>query len=158
MSLETLIRGERELRTVRELIDRMAQTQGDAAFLISPETGRVMTFAGLQEQSRAISARLRQAGLERGDKVAFLLDNGLFTAQLFLGTMYSGLVSVPLNVRAGISQLSFCLEHCDAKVVFVGTEHSALIQEVTAGVRRKVRVISTGLDGPTPWGGAGNAT
>ena len=88
--MDTFVTEKCEIGTVRELIDRMASTQGEAAFLISPETGRVLTFAGLQEQSRAISARLRQAGLERGDKVAFLLDNGLFTVQLFLGTMYGG--------------------------------------------------------------------
>src|SRR5208337_257235 len=140
MSLETLIRGERELRTVRELIDRMAGTQGGAAFLISPETGRVLTFAGLQVQSRAISARLRQAGLKQGDKVAFLLDNGLFTVQLFLGTMYGGLVSVPLNVRAGVSQLAYTLDHCDAKVVFVEDQYNPLVQEALAGARRAVQV------------------
>ncbi len=74
-----------EITTIRELIDRMAVTNPEVTFLISPETGRVLTFLGLQEQSRLLSAQLRQAGLERGDKVAFLLDNGLFTAQLFLG-------------------------------------------------------------------------
>ena len=82
-----------------------------------------MTYAGLQEKCRAISTRLRQAGLKRGDKIAFLMDNGLFTAQLFLGTMYAGLVSVPLNVRGGVSQLSYMLDHCDAKVVFVSNEY-----------------------------------
>lgn len=99
-----------DVMTIRELIDRMALAQGEAPFLISPETSQVLTFAGLQAQSRAISARLRQAGLERGDKVAFLLDNGLFTAQLFLGTMYGGLVSVPMNVHAGVTQLAYMLD------------------------------------------------
>ncbi|MFZ0887838.1 MAG: amino acid adenylation domain-containing protein [Candidatus Binataceae bacterium] len=144
--METLVKGEPEIRTVRELIDRMARTQGGAAFLISPETGRVLTFAGLQEQSRAISARLRQAGLKRGDKVAFLLDNGLFTAQLFLGTLYGGLVSVPLNVRAGVSQLAYTLDHCDAKVVFVEDQYNALAHEALAGVSRAVQVIPADVD------------
>ncbi len=144
--METLTTGECEIRTVRELIDRMAKTQGEAAFLISPDTGRVLTFTGLQEQSRAISTRLRQAGLERGDKVAFMLDNGLFTAQLFLGTMYGGRVSVPLNVRAGVSQLAYTLDHCDAKVVFVEDQYAALAQEVLAGVSRTVQVIPADVD------------
>ena len=108
-----------EINTVRDLIDRMAATRPDLAFLISPETGRVLTFKGLREQVHHLCGRFQQMGLERGDKVAFLMDNGLFTAQLFLGTMYGGFVSVPLNVRAGVSQLSYTLDHCDAKVVFV---------------------------------------
>ena len=75
-------------------------------------------------------------GLEHGDKIAFLMDNGLFTAQLFLGAMYGGFVSVPLNVRAGVSQLSYMLDHCDAKVVFVGSQYNALIKEVMADVQQ----------------------
>jgi amino acid adenylation domain-containing protein len=74
------------------------------------------------------------------------MDNGLFTVQLFLGAMYGGFVSVPLNVRAGVSQLSYVLDHCDAKVVFVGAEYAALIAEVMAQVRRTVRVIPADID------------
>jgi acyl-CoA synthetase (AMP-forming)/AMP-acid ligase II len=92
-----------EINTVRELVDRRANTQPDLPFLISPETGRVLTFKGLQEQAHHLSRRFRQMGLEFGDKVAFLMDNGLFTAQLFLGAMYGGFVSVPLSVRRRIS-------------------------------------------------------
>ena len=136
-----------EVTTIRELIDGMAQTQAEAPFLISPETGRVLTFRGLQEQASALANRLGQLGLERGDKVAFLMDNGLFSAQLFLGTMYGSFVSVPLNVRAGVDQLSYMLDHCDAKVAFVGNEYETLITEVMAQVRRPVQVIPADVDG-----------
>jgi amino acid adenylation domain-containing protein len=133
-------------QTIRDLIDHRANTQPDVTFLISPETGRILTFRGLQEQSRFVSIQLQQLRLEPGDKVAFLMDNGLFTAQLFLGTMYGGFVSVPLNVRAGVSQLSYTLDHCDAKVVFVQEKYAGLIKEVLVGVRRAVRVIPAEVD------------
>jgi amino acid adenylation domain-containing protein len=130
-----------EVTTIRELIDRAAEARPDDPFLMSPETGEVLSFLGLKEQSAVLSTQLLRWGLERSDKVAFLMDNGLFTAQLFLGVMYGGLVSVPLNVRAGASQLSYMVEHCDAKVVFVDEEHAALMTEVMTQVRRPVRVI-----------------
>jgi amino acid adenylation domain-containing protein len=85
-------------------------------------------------------------GLEHGDKIAFLMDNGLFTAQLFLGTMYGGFVSVPLNVRAGVSQLSYMLDHCDAKVVFVGSQYASLIKEAMANVTRPIDVVDADID------------
>ena len=135
-----------DVTSVRDLIDRMAGTQPDLAFLISPETGRVLTFKGLQDQARHLFGRFRQMGLEHGDKIAFLMDNGLFTAQLFLGAMYGGFVSVPLNVRAGLSQLSYMLDHCDAKVVFVGSKYDTLIKEAMAHVRRPIKVISADID------------
>lgn len=136
-----------EVNTIRDLIDRMAGTQPDDAFLISPETGRVLTFQGLQEQAHRLHSRFRQMGMDYGDKIALLMDNGLFTAQLFLGAMYGGFVSVPLNVRAGVSQLSYTLDHCDAKIVFVGSQYDALIREVLAHVRRPVEVVPADLDG-----------
>ena len=136
-----------EVTTIRELIDRMAEAQPEATFLVSPDTGQVVTFLGLKEQSEILFPRLQQWGLDRGDKVAFLMDNGLFAAQLFLGVMYGGLVSVPLNVRAGVSQLSYMVEHCDAKVLFVGDEYESLATEVMAQVRRPVRVIRSDVDG-----------
>ena len=135
------------IETVRELIDWKASTQSDAAFLISPETGLVSSFKDLQDRVRHLGGRFQELGLERGDKIAFLMDNGLFTAQLFLGAMYGGFVSVPLNPRAGVSQLSYMLDHCDAKVAFVSSRYTALIKEAMISFRRPIAVISAEPDG-----------
>jgi amino acid adenylation domain-containing protein len=126
---------------VRGLIDQQAEAYPDTAFLISPETGRRVTYKELQEHSRHLYGRFRQLGLEPGDKVAFLLDNDLSTAELFLGAMYGGFVSVPLNVRAGTSQLAYTVDHCDAKVVYVGRQYEGLMREVMSHVRRPVRLV-----------------
>jgi acyl-CoA synthetase (AMP-forming)/AMP-acid ligase II len=126
-----------EIRTLRELIDQRSAERGDGSFLVSPETGRNLTFAGLQTQSRLLDAQLRELGLQPGDKVAFLMDNGVFTAQLFLGVMYGGFVAVPLNVRAGVSQLAYTLAHCEARVVFAEAQYDALLRPTsTARLRR----------------------
>jgi acyl-CoA synthetase (AMP-forming)/AMP-acid ligase II len=85
----------RPIRNIRQAIDRMADAASDEIFLISPDAGRSLTYAEFREQCRAIEAALRGAGLQPGDKVALLLDNGLFTVQAFLGTIYAGLVAVP---------------------------------------------------------------
>jgi amino acid adenylation domain-containing protein len=139
-----------DIKTIRELIDRMAQAVPESTFLISPKTGKAITFHGLQKHSRFLSSELIRAGLTTGDKIAFLLDNGLFAAQLFLGAMYGGFVAVPLNVRAGVSQLSYTLDHCDAEVVYVSEEYSALINEVMGNVSRNVRVILANVDEGPP--------
>src|SRR3984957_2382218 len=118
------------ITTIRELIEQRARVAPEASFLINAETGRSLTCRELDQQSILLANLLREAGLERGDKVAFLMDNGLFTAQLFLGAMYGGFVVVPLNVRGGVSQLSYTLDHCDAKIVFVGGGYDALIKEI----------------------------
>jgi amino acid adenylation domain-containing protein len=135
------------IRTIRDLIDYRARSQPEAVFLLSPETGNTVTFQGLREKSHLVSSQLRQVGLVPGDKVSFLMDNGLFTAQLFLGTIYGGFVAVPLNVRAGVAQLSYALDHCDARVIFVEEQYRALLDEVMAGIKRKIEVVIADVDG-----------
>ena len=81
---------ENGIGTIRELIDHRAATHSEDAFLIGPETGRILTFGDCRNNPVSSLASFRQRGLERGDKIAFLLDNGLFTAQLFLGAMSGG--------------------------------------------------------------------
>jgi amino acid adenylation domain-containing protein len=144
--MENYVGMEQGIETVRDALDQMAARRGEAIFLISPETGRTLTFRRFRDEARAVSLLLRRAGLEQGDKVAFLMDNGLFTVQLFLGTMYGGLVSVPLNVRAGVEQLAYTLNHCDARVVFVEEQYTALAQEILAGVNRPVQLIRANVD------------
>ncbi len=135
-----------EAATIVELIDGMAQTQPQAPFLISPDIPDVVTSGTLQEHSQQIAAGLQRAGLKPGDKIAFLLDNGLFTAQLFLGSMYGGFVAVPLNVRAGVSQLGYTLDHSDANILFVGDPYTELAEGAMAGIKRAIRVIPADAD------------
>jgi amino acid adenylation domain-containing protein len=135
-----------DIRTLRDLIDHAAETHPDAPFLISPETGLTLTFMQLREEVRHLCARFHEMGLKLGDKVAFLMDNGLFTVQLFLGTMYGGFVAVPLNVRAGPSQLSKSLENSDAKLVFVSQQYDSLIKGVLGLVGSPVEVVPADSD------------
>ena len=140
----------KEIRTIREAVDAAAVSQPAAAFLLSAETGSEISTLELKQNCILLSAMLRQAGLAHGDKVAFLMDNGLLTVQLFLGSMYGGLVAVPLNVRAGVMQLAYMLDHCDAKVIFTEEQYAGLLSEALTDVRRDIRVITANVDGPIP--------
>jgi acyl-CoA synthetase (AMP-forming)/AMP-acid ligase II len=137
---------QQEITTVRGLIDHMAESRGGETCLIAPETKRQLTFAGLQQRAIEIARQLRGLGLSQGEKIAFMLDNGLFTAELVLGSMYGGLVPVPLNVGAGPSQLEYLLGHCDALVVFVSDEYSALLQSALGHLERRITVIAAHPD------------
>ena len=142
--------------TVRSVIDQMADVRPTGVFLCSPETQLTWSYQELRRQSRALSHRLLDLGLNTGDKVAFMMDNGLFTAGLFLGAMYGGFVPVPLNVKAGRSQLAYMLEHSDAKVVFVSDEYQRAIEESRADVVHDMIVIRADLDRGPHWEDSGS--
>jgi acyl-CoA synthetase (AMP-forming)/AMP-acid ligase II len=139
-----------DIKTVRDLMDYWAEAEPDRLFLISPETGRTLTFKALQQQARLSCGQFCDMGLTRGDKIAFLMDNGLFTAQLLLATMYGGFVTVPLNARAGATQLSYTLAHCDAKLVFAGLQYGTVIKDALTQVDRPVEIVFASEDAGAP--------
>jgi amino acid adenylation domain-containing protein len=130
-----------QMRNLRKVVDAMAEESPEKEFLISAETGSSVSFHTMRQEFILIFRMLREAGLGPGDKIAFLMENGLLTAKLFLGAMYGGFVAVPLNVRAGATQLSYMLDHCDAKIVFVDEQQTQLLRESLAGVHRDISVI-----------------
>jgi acyl-CoA synthetase (AMP-forming)/AMP-acid ligase II/acyl carrier protein len=136
---------EPQATTVRALIDRMAEARTGETFLISPETKRSVTFDELRQHAIELAHRLLGLGLVKGDKVALLLDNGTFTAELTLGSMYAGCVPVPINVIAGQSHVANALENSRAKVVFVSVEYRDLVH-VSAKAGRQIIVIPADPD------------
>ena len=142
------------LDTMRGVIDQMADQHGESVFLFGPETRQEITFADLQRQSNELARRLLSLGLSKGDKVAFLLDNGLFSARLLLGAMYGSLVPVPLNTRTGKAHLAYALNHCNARVVFVSAEYADTVDEILHEGTRPLQVIRADEHGGPEWHGA----
>ncbi|NRO96651.1 AMP-binding protein [Paraburkholderia sp. NMBU_R16] len=121
--------------TLRALIDARATQYPDKLFLLAApahdeeqtEAGAAITFAMLQEKCRKLEARFRRAGLKPGDIVSVFMGNGVQTATLLLGAMYSGLVVHPLNLLCQPSQLRYIVEHSDTRMIFVCDEtHDAV--------------------------------
>jgi amino acid adenylation domain-containing protein len=132
--------------TLRDALDQSALLQPDQTFLICPESGRVLTFKDLQLRAHNTYIGLRRSGPSQGDKIAFLMDNSLSTAALFISLMCGGFVAVPLNARAGASQLSYMLEHSDAKIVIVEDKYTDLLAEARKEVQRNFQILSADAD------------
>lgn len=112
------------MRTIRHFIDLHAQARPDSPYLISPESGRALTYAELAREARKLSAFLLAEGLQPGDKVGFYCVNGRQTAVVFLGCMYGGFVSVPLNLLSQASQLEYVLGHSGTRLVFADRDNA----------------------------------
>lgn len=141
------------MQTVRSLIDAWAQAAPEAVYLIAPETRRSLSVGALQEMVRQIGVQLQNLGVAPGEKAAFLLDNGLWSAALFLGTMYSGRVTVPLNAVSGPDSLAYVLEHSDSKVLFVSAHYREKFADLVADAEQRLTVIDTDEDQGPRWPG-----
>jgi len=139
------------MRTVKGYIDRHAEIQGDRVFLVDPDTGLEITYGALQQRVGEVDRHLTAMEVASGAKVAFLLDNGAWTATIFLGVMASNRVIVPLNAVAGTVQLQYVLDHSDAEVVFVSDTYRGRLDELLAAVDREIRVIAVNGDSGPQW-------
>ncbi len=137
------------MQTVRACIDTHAETSPDKTFLIAPETGRQLSFAELKTAVDDLGGHLNRLGLGQGAKIAFLANNGLWTARLLLGVMANNRVIVPLNAVAGNLQLVHVLSHSDAEVVFVAAEYREKLETIMLQIERPIAVIELDdVDGP----------
>jgi long-chain acyl-CoA synthetase len=116
-------------RTLRDALARHAGARPQAPFLFAPETGRVLTYAELERQSRLLARFLAAMGLNKGDTVGLFLPNAYQTAALFLGSMIGGYVCAPFNLLAQRSQLEYVLAHSDSKILFTAREYEARVAE-----------------------------
>jgi 2-furoate---CoA ligase len=89
------------------------------------------TYAQLRSAAARIAGGLE---LERGDRLAAVLDNRVETALLYWAAQWAGVVFVPLSWRVTAAELDYCLEDCGAKVVIRdgdplpdGDEHSGAL-------------------------------
>ena len=79
---------------------------------------RRLTWSQLITRVNQIANGLRADGLQRGDKVATLLDNSVELLELILGTIAAGGVIVPLSVLMAQDSLSAMIESSEARFLF----------------------------------------
>jgi acyl-CoA synthetase (AMP-forming)/AMP-acid ligase II len=139
----------KNMRTIRHYIDKRALREPDKIFMIAPEPGLYLTYGQLQEDSMNLGKYLTQLGLQKGDKVSFMLGNGCQTTKIFLGAMYSGFVITPLNLMAQPAQLEYVIGHSDTKLVFFTENQEDKLETAIKKVNRDIILIQIDNDAET---------
>jgi len=132
--------------TIRSVAERQAAARPGRPWVIAPETGRELTFAGLRDASLRLAAFLAARGISPGERVALFMPNGLQTARLFIGLMYAGRVVTPLNMLAQASQLEYVLAHCDARLVFVSPGERERVAAAAVHAGRAIDLVAVDPD------------
>jgi fatty-acyl-CoA synthase len=103
---------------------------------------RRYTYREMGERVRRLASGLRDAGLEKGDRVAFIAPNIPALLEAHYGVPAAGGVLVAINYRLNSDDVEFILEHAGARFVFVDHEFAELADG--ASVERTVRIDDTG--------------
>ncbi len=89
--------------------------------VILPDQNIRVTYAELRDQVMTMAGTLRSLGIQRGDRVATVLPNGLPTIVTFLAASIAG-TAAPLNPGYRFDEFTFYLEDTAARVLLVPAE------------------------------------
>jgi fatty-acyl-CoA synthase len=86
------------------------------------------TYRQFADRARRLAGALRQAGVQRGDRVAFLSSNCHRLLEAYYGVLEAGAVLLPLNIRLASSELSYILNDSGATILFVEKQFLGLVE------------------------------
>lgn len=103
-----------------------------------------LTYRELNSRVNRFAAGLRSLGLEKGDRVAQLSGNSFQIVEAVYACYKIGLVTVPLNARAGIPEIIQMVSHADTKALILGEEHIGPIEDNRSAMKGVDHFIAVG--------------
>src|SRR5215469_5321110 len=86
------------------------------------------TYAQLAERVGRLAGALRKAGVQAGDRVAFLSTNCHRLLEAYYGVIEAGAVLLPLNIRLAPQELAYILNDSGASVLFLQSHFRELVK------------------------------
>jgi acyl-CoA synthetase (AMP-forming)/AMP-acid ligase II len=94
------------------------------------DAGRSFTYRETNERCSRLASALLAMGLEKGDKVAVLLENNIEIIESYVAAAKAGLVLVPINFRLVAPEVRHIVDFSDAKAVITEKEFAPVIEEI----------------------------
>ncbi len=112
---------------------------------------RAYTYPEMNKRINQLAHSLVALGLQKGDKVAALLENSIEIVELFLATAKSGIIIVPVNFRLVSPEVEYIVNNSDAKAFVVHDQFVATVEPIRKNLKNiakdKYIVVGQGHDG-----------
>ena len=130
--------------TIGEAARELAERDPGRLLVIDGE--RRLTAGELYADAIRLAAAMRRDGLEPGDVASFMLPNWHEACCVYLAASIAGLVAHPLVPAYRRAELSFMLQDCGSKIIFVpgefrGFDYVGLMREVCADLAAPPKVV-----------------
>jgi benzoate-CoA ligase len=107
---------------------------------------RQISYAELRDQTLAVARGLRALGVERGDRVALLLNDSPEFIAAFVSICSNGAVAVPINMGLRLEEQSAILNNCTASIAMVEEDVSKALLEIESELSHLRKVVVVGRD------------
>ncbi|MGH6632220.1 MAG: AMP-binding protein, partial [Sphingopyxis sp.] len=109
----------------------------DQTALLVADTGETLSFGDLNDRSARLANRLMADGLQTGDAVALLLENGPDLIVGIWAARRAGLLCIPLNWHLAPAEIEYILGDCVAKAIIASPRFTALVNGAAAVPARR---------------------
>jgi benzoate-CoA ligase family protein len=110
---------------------------------------RQISYAALRDQTLAVARGLRALGVERGDRVALLLNDSPEFIAAFVSICSYGAIAVPINMGLRLEEQSAILNNCTASIAMVEEDFSESLLEAESELSHLRKVVVVGRDEKT---------
>ncbi|MDD2546188.1 MAG: long-chain fatty acid--CoA ligase [Burkholderiaceae bacterium] len=109
------------------------------------------TFAQFQDRVARLAGALQGLGMQAGDRVGMLAQNGVRSVEFFQGTWWGGGVVNPVNTRWSAREIAYSLDDCDTRILLVDA-HFAALAATLPGLSASLQTLVYCGEGPAPTG------
>ncbi|MBS4031153.1 MAG: AMP-binding protein, partial [Clostridiales bacterium] len=88
------------------------------------------TYTEFNERVNRLATALSEAGIEKGDRVAFLAPNIPPLLEAHYGVPLAGAILVAINTRLSSREVAYILNHSGAKMLFVDTALTNVVEPI----------------------------
>jgi acyl-CoA synthetase (AMP-forming)/AMP-acid ligase II len=108
--------------SVREYFEEAADAAGSEPFLIDGTNDRRFTYDEIDERANAVANELLDLGIEKGDRVSFMIPNVPEFVTAYIATQKLGVVPALINSELKGPTLEHCLTLPDADLLITTTD------------------------------------
>nr|WP_077146175.1 fatty acid--CoA ligase [Sphingopyxis sp. KK2] len=105
------------------------------------EEDREFSYAELDDLTAKVASALIGAGLQKGDRIAWIGKNSDLYFQLFFGAARVGIVMAPIGWRLSPAEWAYVLNDTGAKMLFTGPGFEAVPQQLAGKLDHGPRIL-----------------
>ncbi len=100
------------------------------------------SFGELARRVNNLASAMREQGVVKGDRVAFLQVNCNASMEVYFATARLGAIYLPLNFRAKEDELTYMINNAGLKMIFTGNRYLPIIENILPRLEKPLKVVA----------------
>jgi acyl-CoA synthetase (AMP-forming)/AMP-acid ligase II len=134
---------------LHDYLDYQAREHPDVEFAVQGD--RTITYREAVKEANRLANAFTSAGLQIGDRIAFLSKNSIEHALLFYAASKAGVVPVPLNYRLAAPMWTYMINDAQAKMVIASAAYVSIVDGFRGELKAVERFIAIDAEGAEGW-------